>query len=1602
MATTKQIDISELISRRKEIYLKDPLQIVENFNNENKNVDEYNGRQLLEMIQNANDESDTEKAKKVLIQLTEDNLIIANNGNPFSKGGVESLMYSDLSPKTMEENKVGKKGLGFRSILNWSKEIYISSYDLHLKFSQKYAESFLKELYLQKPSIKEELKEKTPIEYPISVLRCPFIETNHSLRKASDYDTAIELTLKSNVYFEIVNQIEKDIVPEVLIFLNKLDEIEVKTINEHFVLKKSTSSADNELTVSKTDYFDDSKSFTRKWKILSDEGELKGKYETKNYELKIAYNPKQIVDRHKLFSFFRTEVDFPYPLIVHGSFELKSDRNNLVQDKNGFNKILLGKLAKLMVSCAKELTLNEKVGYDALKLVVSKPSGYSSLHGEPWHFDSLLLEEVQQAEIFPTVQNKYISLSEKTRFYTADLENLIPPEGRSNFKNLLKFTDDSSIKEFFRLHKNNLKYQNNTLTTKINKLVSSGLLSMEEKVDWIHLLLTDTSIYGKWNSTLPDLLVSNNNEKVIYFGAEAISPPEIENYKTPKHVNLAFINIRMFNLLKRKFDLGSSRQLIAKLEQYNVSEYSMNVALNKIISEVHKKVDKDQNLAKDLIFEMHEYIFSIYSNIKEGMEAEKEIPRVVTCPYVFSRNGNLKPANTLYFGEDYSGGLLMEGLLNGIKGDFFVGNEDNFSFISTKDSIESYLKWLRVAAFPRKVNKQISSYQSKNNEYITSIIEELDYPYTIPGFSETYSSQKEIEQCTNYTVDVLWYDNIEFIIDNSSFENILAWFILESDLYASLQWNKEYSNASFTFSPANKRYKRSIREADIHSYILYWLKQKDFLPLANGEKGYIKDCLTETVNLSPLVKTPQINYNATIFDKCKISQYQIKGLLSVLGLKESLRELSLNEIYRYLLMHHDAFKEAKKNVQNFYIAVIEATRNKSIDLKKIPNGQKFHQEGKIYAEYNGVKSFYSIQEVTYVDNPNFSQDLQRKLKIAKLPTRSGNTRMKRLFGINPLDYIKFYLDGDVNSNEKINQDFSTELLQLKPAIFTYRFQKGLTKSQVESELSSIKSLHVQTCYDISIYYELNDKHESLKLNDYEFILDEKSGVFFVKIPFEIESYSELKVNYRFKETLADIICGAIKVFENRKDFMLLLGESSANWDKVLQREFDNYKVIEKEILKRFKGTLNSEEKFWRAFFDSLKIEIDSNDLSNREVIHQKLNFSESFDVFYNLTREFNFSDLDADENIPKLLKLFKLSGLNVSDFNQRGYKHINLVPYWDNKLKTINSEFELKRKSYFFKKEDVKNYFFSCENPISIPKAINDIDFDPKAYLKAFYSQTLSPDLLEAIDQTEIVNLSGIYNSNLNELRKKLQSLDGFSETSFNDLSYNKDFTMKVQFGHLTELEQQLASTFSQSKKNTSSIIIGDSSIEEDNAQDLLQAIEEDVKGNAYSLNFFNMNPKPQNASKNGNKHKGQSTFGKSKQLSKEDIGFIGESYAFSKLKDEYDNVKWVSEYALKAGFPEGSDGLGYDFECSKNGETRFIEVKASTSDYLGFTVTKREVEIGEKLHRYYDILYITNVNSKSREFLYLKGIFNYPRNESFFENSKFSVEDDTFKIKFQ
>src|SRR5690606_34065576 len=96
--------VNELIKKKKSLFIDHHDEMIASYDRELKTISGYNGRQLLELLQNCDDE----ESRDVFIKLdmSTKTISISNNGKPFSKAGYDSLFTSDYS------SKVSKKYIG--------------------------------------------------------------------------------------------------------------------------------------------------------------------------------------------------------------------------------------------------------------------------------------------------------------------------------------------------------------------------------------------------------------------------------------------------------------------------------------------------------------------------------------------------------------------------------------------------------------------------------------------------------------------------------------------------------------------------------------------------------------------------------------------------------------------------------------------------------------------------------------------------------------------------------------------------------------------------------------------------------------------------------------------------------------------------------------------------------------------------------------------------------------------------------------------------------------------------------------------------------------------------------------------------------------------------------------------------------------------------------------------------------------------------------------------------------------------------------------------------------------------------------------------------
>lgn len=95
-------------------------------------AESYKTRALIELIQNADDAESTIFG----IHDFQDGFVVGNNGRAFTIKDVEALCRSGSSYKQRGGNTIGYRGIGFKSVINLSRKIYVFSGDFAFYFDK--------------------------------------------------------------------------------------------------------------------------------------------------------------------------------------------------------------------------------------------------------------------------------------------------------------------------------------------------------------------------------------------------------------------------------------------------------------------------------------------------------------------------------------------------------------------------------------------------------------------------------------------------------------------------------------------------------------------------------------------------------------------------------------------------------------------------------------------------------------------------------------------------------------------------------------------------------------------------------------------------------------------------------------------------------------------------------------------------------------------------------------------------------------------------------------------------------------------------------------------------------------------------------------------------------------------------------------------------------------------------------------------------------------------------------------------------------------------------------------------------------------------------
>lgn len=1091
--------------KTKKSYLAKPSNLISNYRGELATSRDYEGREILELLQNAADQAKAENVSgKVVIELTEEGLLIANNGKAFSIAGVMSLQNAHLSPKRLNKQQfIGCKGLGFRSILNWTRNPIILSGEFAIYYSDEVSTHKLHELMAESSELADlVLAEQGNNKNNIILPKLPFpgfpipIAVSGSVSQATSfllercqywkslgYTTVIGIPFeKAESFSKALQQIES-LRPEMLLFVPYLDEVQ-------FVLQEKSPSVWSKEG-------DDVASLVMQngepigiWQLFRTQGNVDKQYlEDPTAELlyEIVIAVPEVESRNELkssplFTYFPTEINLPLPVVCHATFELDQSRNQISKLRS--NEYVFTQLACFLAEVAEKRASKYPVGANA-GFRVAMPLGEFPEILKRISFPKLLNEACKVRTIVPTISGNVSKVADVFSLKGAN-PDWLPISG---FKKIVP-NDDAELKWFRELGISELSHE--ALYEALDRLEG---IDLKQRVK---LILGLKKLPVNNNSYPSSLLLSSDRERIPGTADVYISPKGGTPGLLPGWTKLWFLDAELQHELMAALNVKDVRSFQHELKQFGLQEYSFGRLIQDLRRQANHRKELEPEQAVETEQQLLDAIYRLY--LAEGDGENKPAFPQKTSLKLLSQNGQLVDADILYMGAGYGlEGKIVQQLYAPSR-DKFVANPEVFGIAPSELSQWCrFLEWLGVARWPREI-KRINA----DNHYLQFLADKLKYPlkfddYIFASKQDLYSANLKLNECVSL-------DGLENILVADKYETVLAW--LSKDQRNSLWRNDKTSNAILTCYRSGAHKTRQYGEA-LPSYIYWLIKNTNWMISTDNEvispnQAILADALSDTIFPKPAIPQDITMAEFAIDRSAVIGAWRNAGVIT------NVAELSLDGIYAKLL-ELPKFKHqlpAAKSLYRWLLGALDSAYGEGGS-----NKAQFFQNGKIWGKKQGQSGYFAIHELRYVDNEGLPEELLNRLAIAEIPHRSGSPKVERLFGIKSIDRNE--IQQNILSFVQAATDIDIDLCfqQAKPFFKALRENQS---SQVQYR-KEIDKLKLKLCSELHLEIRYQDVECSFQLKDWSWSID--TDVIYIKTPKELIDHQS--------DLLADVIGEAL-------------------------------------------------------------------------------------------------------------------------------------------------------------------------------------------------------------------------------------------------------------------------------------------------------------------------------------------------------------------------------------------------------------------------------------------------------------------------------------------
>lgn len=1524
---TKEEEIKSIAPSKIRLYSSPDaeFQLEKDYGDEIERKESYHGREILELLQNVDDayqslieEGKGNKGDKVTAYISLDNdvLTVANTGTAFNYESIKRLSVGHASQKG--DRYIGNKGTGFRSVLNWAKEVEIYSDGYNFRYSKRFATSCFNQI--DKSKIASQLKNKPDLCLPI--LSVPeWIEDKDDKRtkQEKEYNTVIKIIIDAETQNDKQGVLEQldGLDMNILLFLPNITEIKVYNNGQEKIFSKTIKFIEDYEEITVFSIINNNVSDKLLYAVKRDENHTifdKDAKKDKAVNIAVAIPLSDLKNEYYLYNFFpMRQMKSPFKLLLHASFvSLDQHRDSLNLDPKGYNKQILKYLLELCVSFVSSYFSKKKTDYTAFRFLTPNNYLYNNPCLKNTSLEQFVLSEeylnlIKSSDLLPSVNGKYISLKDDP-FVAPD--NLPKQLNGNGFERILLP---------FKYEENELYQYNFFKTLKIPKMDSQLLCNEINNRNNAFSVKERVKIFCWWVDQFsglnycPTLLFDTHGNPIrfgkrcFYKSESSLTGPELN------FTDFVYLDDEYADALIDYFDTYKADQVQARKNNYKNPKKTptkrvipfflkpfvdlREFTTKSVISTINACVNDNYENSIEFV----NWLWTVFPTISKPTSDDDEIVYVSEkITYHFpTANKTVAASKEIYLGKDY-GNELEDLFLNSDYQRLAPLSEFSFKDELLADLIP-FFKYFEVIEYPRVEKDKEPSYKLNN------------YSIYLWDFCENISDNSEL------VIKVSVINNIEYLLSKDT-ETILRWLLSDKQIRTVLL-NKYELGGEVQYREYNRKVDTQLSQ--IPSYLNYIFSNSKWVSITGHGRVEPGKCLLVSNDklLSTLHPCITNEYLEELSSHLACTVTELEDIFIAFNAKTSIADLDSDSFYDLLLKLPSKKNENRKLASK----IISQCIDKDKPFYRSSKQREFFSNGLVLAKQKGEEDFFPVNAVRFSSSAVVNIN---NVPLLKTPPRNGNRELiKKIFNVQPFSE-KYVIDKDSITLHPDNKTVEKKLKDFLPFVYALR-QQSNAKS---TELNIYKNLHIYLVSNISINIDSNP----------DFNISEPYSIIFNKNEEDVPTdnkdwyvYLPADMNLDLFEFSKNSIESIFYIIQNQMN-VSSLGElfRADDYQQRLRLVEDK---IDSELIQ------NAITILYESSTERIKKYLETNNLQSQEIL----------DVFNTI----DFDNL-KENDVPNFIRF-----LNLFDYTDKRFQEIYNIPtyiikdynekifriYWNNNSDfyylPIYESFENKsleeKLKYGNKKAELEKLI-----KVEISSHIKDINFVPSNILEKF-------DFKEDNAKLDVIN--AIYDSNIEAIKKIITEAELFELFSIK-------FTSLLYFKNVTDYIQ---GEYNEYKKLNSQPKDKENLVETGKTPNLSNVLVPSSYSRTISNGGFSTSPSNPTAHNPLNPLENARTGGLAELCVIETL----ESGLLSEVNEYFNNqaykIKWISYYAKKYRKEKKiNDAAGYDIYLSSSDKELFIEVKGTKDSECSFLMSVNEFCIAKQhqnLNNYW-IVFVSRV----------------------------------------